>query len=105
MTEQSTPENNQQEAADKGRTIVEEIEIAGNQLLDRVKELIAEGNVRRLIIRSPEGKVLLEIPLTVGVVAGGIFTMIAPFLAALGGIAALLTRVRIQIIRDEPPVE
>jgi hypothetical protein len=105
MTEQSTPENNQQETTDKGRTIVEEIEIASAQLLDRVKELIAEGNVRRLIIRSPEDKVLLEIPLTVGVVAGGIFTIVAPFLAALGGIAALVSRVKVQIIRDEPPAE
>ncbi len=105
MTEQSTPENNQQETTDKGRTIVEEVEVAGAQLVERVKELIAEGNVRRLIIRSPEDKVLLEIPLTFGVVAGGILTMIAPFLAALGGIAALVARVKIQIIRDDPPAE
>jgi hypothetical protein len=70
--------------------------------------LIAEGNVRRLIIRNPEDEKLLEVPLTAGVVVGGAFTVLAPVLAALGAMAALLTRVKVEIVRterkeEEPP--
>lgn len=81
------------------RTWIEEIEVAGSQLVERVKELVAEGNVRRLIIRSPENKVLLEIPLTAGAVVGGVVTIVAPLLAALGALAALIVKVKVQIVR------
>lgn len=80
----------------------EEIELAGSQLVERVKELIAEGNVRRLIIRNAEDKVMLEIPLTAGVAVGGVVTLFAPVLAALGALAALLAHVKIQVVREEP---
>lgn len=82
-------------------TWIEEIEIAGSQLVERLKELIAEGKVRRLIIRTAEDKVLVEIPLTAGVAVGGVVTFFAPVLAALGALAALLTRVKVQIVRAE----
>ncbi|MBA7517757.1 hypothetical protein ES705_09811 [subsurface metagenome] len=81
------------------RTWVEEIEIAGSELVDRVKELIAEGNVRRLIIRKPDGDLLLEVPLTAGVAVGSVVTIFAPVLVALGAMAALLTRVKVEIVR------
>jgi len=82
------------------RTFKEEIELEGRQLVDRVKELLREGNVRKLSIKDAEGKYLLEIPLTVGVVAGGVFVLYAPVAAALGAIAGLLANVRIEIIRE-----
>jgi hypothetical protein len=82
-------------------TWMEEFEIAGNQLVERVKEVVAEGNVRRLIIRTAEDKVMLEIPLTTGVVVGGVVTLLSPLLAALGALAALLARVKVQVIRSE----
>jgi len=85
------------------RTWVEEIEITGNELVERVKELIAEGNVRRLIIRRSDGTSILEIPLTAGVVAGGVVTVFAPLLAALGALAALMARIRVEIVRAEEP--
>lgn len=78
----------------------EEIEIASDQLVARVKELIAEGNIRRLIIRGPDDKVLLEVPLTTGVAVGGVLTILAPVLAALGAFAALLACVKIEIVRE-----
>jgi hypothetical protein len=89
-------------------TWAEQIEIAGSELVDRTKELIAEGNVRRLIIRNPDDEKLLEVPLTTGVVVGGAFTVLAPVLAALGAMAALLARVKVEIVRterreEEPP--
>ena len=89
------------ESSKEGRTFVEEIEIAGSELVGRVKELIAEGNVRRLIIKKPDGALLLEIPLTAGVAVGGVLTVLAPVLAALGAMAALLARVKVQIVRVE----
>jgi hypothetical protein len=87
-----------------GRTWTEEIEIAGNQLVDKVKELIRQGNVRRLIIRTPDNKVLMEIPLTGGVVAGSILAYFAPVLAALGAAAALLADVKVEIVRTDTNV-
>jgi hypothetical protein len=87
------------------RTWVEEIEIAGNELVERVKELIGEGNVRRLIIRRSDGTSILEIPMTAGVVAGGVMTLFAPLLAALGALAALMARVRVEIVRIDEPAQ
>lgn len=80
-------------------TWTEQIEIAASELVDRTKELIEEGNVRRLIIRNPDDEMLLEVPLTTGVAVGGVVTLIAPVLAALGAMAALLTHVKVEIVR------
>src|SRR5215218_5835393 len=80
-------------------TFTEQIEIAASDLVDRTKELIEEGNVRRIIIRNQEDEVLLEVPLTAGVVVGGAVTIVAPVLAALGALAALLTHVKIEVVR------
>ena len=86
------------------KTWTEEIVIAGNQLVERVKQLVAEGNVRRLIIRKSSGQTLLEIPLTTGVAVGGAFTLLAPILAALGAVAALVAEVKVEVIHTgEPP--
>jgi hypothetical protein len=85
------------------RTFTETIEVAGGELVDRVKKLIAEGNVRRLIIRNEKGESLLEIPLTAGVVVGGALALVYPVLAALGALAALLARVKIEVIRSSSP--
>lgn len=79
----------------------EEIELAGSQLVERVKELIAEGNVRSLSIRNAEDKVMLEIPLTAGVAVGGVITLVSPVLAALGALAALLAHVKVEIVRED----
>jgi hypothetical protein len=81
-------------------TFTEHIEIAASELVDRTKELIEEGNVRRIIIRNEEDEVLMEVPLTAGVVVGGAVTIVAPVLAALGALAALLTHVKIEVVRE-----
>jgi hypothetical protein len=81
-------------------TFTEQIEIAASDLVERPKELIEEGNVRRLTIRNQGDEVLLEVPLTVGVVVGGAVTIVAPVLAALGALAALLTHVKIEVDRE-----
>ncbi len=99
-------DNNQitpQDDGDEKKTFNEELEVAGNQLVDRVKEILEEGNVRRLIIRNQDGKTLLEIPLTIGAVAGGALLLyIGPVLAALAVIGALVARLKIEIVREQP---
>ena len=83
------------------RSLTEEIEIAGHQLIDKIKSLVAEGNVHTLRIRAESGQVFLEIPLTAGAVAGGVVVLTAPWLAAIGAIAGLATRVRIEIVHNQ----
>jgi len=85
------------------RTWTEEIEVAGKDLVDRIKELVSAGNVRKVILRTPDGKMLLEIPLTAGAVAGGVVVLVAPVLAALGAMAALLAKVKVEVVRTDAP--
>jgi hypothetical protein len=89
----------QQEEAEE-RTIVEEIEVEGRELVKRVRELIREGNIRTLRIKDKNGKYLLEIPLTMGVVAGSVFALTAPWAVALSALAGFVMDVKIEIIRD-----
>lgn len=95
----SKPSRIGDEAEREEHTFTEQIEIAACELVERTKELIKEGNVRRLIIRNQDDEVLLEVPLTTGVAVGGVVTLIAPVLAALGAMAALLTHVKVEIVR------
>jgi hypothetical protein len=95
----SGPKPNQ----DPWKTFTEEIEVAGHQLVDQVQKLIAEGNVRRIRVRSQRGDVYLDLPLTFGAVTGGVVALAAPWLAVLGAVAGLLTKVKVEIVRQEPP--
>jgi hypothetical protein len=74
----------------------EEFKVNGEELLKKVKQLIAEGNVRRISIKNKDGKTLVELPLTVGVVGA----VLAPPLAAVGAIAALVTECTIAVERE-----
>ena len=95
----SEPDKISNESAEEEHTFTEQIEIAASELVERTKELINEGNVLRLIIRNQDDEVLLEVPLTTGVAVGGVVTLVAPVLAALGALAALLTHVKVEIVR------
>ncbi len=85
------------------RPLSEEIQVRGAELVERVKALIQEGNVRRLVVRRPSGEALVEIPLTAGVGIAGLLTLMAPVLAALGAMAALIADFRVQIERNTTP--
>jgi hypothetical protein len=74
---------------------IEEFRIDGEQLLAKAKELVREGNVRRIIIKNDEGRTLAEFPLTIGVIG----VALAPVWAAIGAIAALATRSTIVVER------
>jgi len=80
---------------------VEEFKINGNDLVAKVKELIHEGNIRRIIIKNEEERILVELPLTVGVVGGVIGAALFPVIAAVGAIGALVAHLTIVIERTE----
>ena len=78
----------------------EELQVMGEQLLTKVKELVHEGNVRRIIIKQ-EGNTIVEFPLNIGLVGA----ILAPTLAAIGAIGALIAQCSIEIVRTERPTE
>lgn len=83
------------------RVRVEEFSISGDDLVAKVRELIHQGNIRRIIIKNEEGRPLIEIPLTIGVVGGVIGATIFPIVAALGAIGALVAHLKIAIEKVE----
>ena len=75
---------------------MEEFKVSGEKLKDKLKELIREGNVRRIILKNPKGRVLLDMPLNAGVVG----LALAPFWAAVAAIAVLATEYTVSVERD-----
>jgi hypothetical protein len=81
----------------ENRTHTEEFHVNGEQLLAKIKELVHAGNIRRIIIKNKEGKTVMEIPLTVGVVGA----VLLPTLAAVGAIAALVSEATVVVDKIE----
>ena len=81
----------------ENRTHTEEFHVNGEQLLAKIKELIHAGNIRRIIIKDKDGKTVMEIPLTIGVVG----VVLAPTLAAVGAIAALVGEATVVVEKIE----
>ena len=75
----------------------EEFRVNGEELIAKIKNLVKEGNIRRITIKNKEGKTVFEIPLTFGVVGA----LIAPQLAAIGAIAALITEATIVVEKTD----
>ena len=75
----------------------EEFRVNGEELLARIKKLVHEGNIRRIIIKNKEGSTVMEIPMTIGVVGA----LLAPTLAAVGAIAALITEATVVVEKTE----
>jgi Domain of unknown function (DUF4342) len=80
---------------------IEEFRISGDTLVTKVKELVHQGNIRRITIKNEEGQTLIEIPLTVGVVGGVISAAFFPVIAAVGVIGAMVAHLTISIERRE----
>lgn len=74
-----------------------EFKVKGEDLLAKIKELIHQGNVTRIIVKNDEGKVYLEIPVTIGLIGA----LVVPVLAAVGALAALAANFTIEVIRKE----
>lgn len=90
-------------------TWTEQIEVRGEELVAYVKRLAAEGQVKRIRVIEPDGDIALEMPLTIGAIAGGAVIVAAPLLALLGALAAFVSKVKVEIVRngdrpdDKPP--
>jgi hypothetical protein len=79
------------------KTWTEEVKVQGEGLVTKIKELVHEGNVRHVTIKNDEGQIVMEFPLTFGVVGA----LLLPTLAAIGAVAALLTNCTIVVVRTE----
>jgi len=75
----------------------EEFKVNGSELVDKIKELVKEGNVRKVIVKNESGKQLVEIPLTFGVIGA----VLLPALAALGAIVVLAANYTVEVIKEE----
>ena len=81
------------------RTHTEEFKLDGGKVLDLIKDLIHQGNIRRIILKNESGKTLIEIPLTLGLVGAALL----PIFAAVGALAAVVTRMVIVVEKTEEP--
>ncbi len=77
---------------------VEEVQVLGHDLVSKVRELIHEGNVQRIVVKDEHGNTFVEIPVTVAAVGA----ILAPLLAAIGAISAMVAKFTIVVIRSEP---
>jgi Domain of unknown function (DUF4342) len=80
---------------------VEEFTITGDALVAKIKELIHQGNIRRIILKNEQGRILIEIPLTVGVVGSVLSAALFPVMAAVGAIGAMVAHLTIAIEKRE----
>jgi hypothetical protein len=85
------------EEKNEGKSRYEEFRVTGDEILNKIKEIVHEGNVRRIILKDEQGKTFMELPLTVGVVGA----IVAPILAAVGAVAALASNLTIVVERIE----
>ncbi len=77
----------------------ERIEISADNLMDNMRDLVDKGNMRRLLIRNANGDVLLDIPLTAGVITGVLFLLFLRFWLVVGAIAAVVLKINIEVVR------
>lgn len=105
MTHDNEKDQDRQNSEERNQwhEFTEEVEVAGRHLVEEVTRLIAEGNVRKLRIRSKHDDVVIEVPMNAGVAAGGVMMLAAPWLAILGGLAGVLAKVRLEVVRVEKP--
>ncbi len=87
------------------RTWIDEIEVKGEELVARIKQLAADNKVKRVRIVEPDGDIALELPLTYGAIAGGAVVLAAPVLAILGALAAFFAKVKLEVVNEEPVEE
>lgn len=82
------------------KTWTEEVEVSAEKLMEKIREWAAEASVRRVRVKAPDGDIVVDIPLTVGAVAGGAVVVAAPVLALIGAIVAFFAKVTVEIVRE-----
>jgi hypothetical protein len=85
------------EEKNEGKSRYEEFRVTGDEILNKIKEIVHEGNVRRIILKDEHGKTFMELPLPVGVVGA----LVAPVLAAVGAVAALASNLTIVVEKTD----
>ncbi len=94
-----------EENSERRRSWIDEIEVASEKLIERIKELASDASVQRLRVKDKDGDIAVDIPLTIGAVTGGAVVLAAPTLAVLGVLAAFAARVKVEVIRDPEVAE
>ena len=84
------------------RTFIENLEVAGQDLVNVIKNLFEDAGAKRVTIRNEEGKQLLTVPLTYGVAGGALAFLIAPVLTLVATIGGAVARLRLEVEREEP---
>ncbi|MCM1984993.1 DUF4342 domain-containing protein [Lyngbya confervoides] len=117
MTERPTPPNSDPLNSDPGSSTVnadyttvesqssartEEFTISGDTLLSKLQDLISQGNIRRIVVKTQDQKVLFELPLTLGAIGGTVAAVLFPFVAVLAGVGLLAARLTVVIEKTEP---
>ncbi len=100
----NTGETSRHKGKEKAEQALHEIKIKGNQLVDRVREVIEEGNARRIIVKK-DGRPVMEFPLSVGVGGAAAAILLSPTLAAIGAFASLASDIHVVVERFGPPKE
>ncbi|MCC0076425.1 MAG: DUF4342 domain-containing protein [Rhodobacter sp.] len=95
--------NDESDGKTDPKSWVEEIEVAGEKLVAQVRKLAGDASVRRIRVKTKDGDLAVDIPLTVGAIAGGAVAIASPVLAVLGALAAFVAKLDIEIVRDEEP--
>jgi len=102
LDQEREPREEPEMSEEQPRPMIDEIEVEGRELVSRVQDLIREGNVRRVRVKDSKGRYLLEIPLTAGVVLGGVIALSSPPMLALSVLAGFVAKIEIEVIREVP---
>lgn len=103
MTEQNEKVNAEEAHEEQVRT--EEYVFSGDEVIGKIKELLHEGNVRRMTIYSDSGTVLLDVPLTIGLAGTAAAVVLAPVLTTITMLAGVLLKIRVKVERIEEQVD
>ncbi len=86
------------------KSLTEEIQVAGGELVERVKGLLEEGRVRHIRVKSPTGELYFELPLAVGMIGGAALAFASPWLAMAGSLAGIAASVKVEVVRENDEV-
>ncbi|MGZ9811098.1 DUF4342 domain-containing protein [Pseudoroseicyclus sp. H15] len=87
-------------ADQKDDVVTEEVEVSTDNLMDKIKAWANDASVKRVRIKEPDGDIAVDLPLTVGALAGGALVLAAPALAIVGAIVGAFAKVKVEIVRD-----
>lgn len=88
-------------ADDKGKTWVEEVSVQGGNLVERIQDLLRDASATRVTICKPNGEELISLPVTIGVLVGGVLTLALPRLAAITAIGGALAQFKLKVERRD----